>query len=183
MEPIRPAKREELRPDPGVTTARELSSRELAELRAKEVMDARNKHSGDENDKFYVRPDAIPDGWTYQWCRHSLIGMDLTSHQVGLAMAGWSNVPAGRHPEMMPIGTPPDSGIIRDGLILMERPLVLSEQQHRKNYNEAVARVSDREQKNARAPAGDGSPFDSRNNGDSLVKQRRSFGAPMAIPD
>lgn len=72
-------------------------------------------------DMFHVPKEAIPDGWNYQWCRQSVYNQPDIAHQVGLAENGWTAVPADRHAGLfMPKGHVGD--IVRDGLILMERP-------------------------------------------------------------
>lgn len=74
---------------------------------------------------FYIDPSIIPDGWTYQWCNHTVYNAPETAHQVMLAENGWTPVPAERHPGyFMPADyTGP---IIRDGLMLMEQPDILT---------------------------------------------------------
>lgn len=72
-------------------------------------------------DDFYVSPDEIPDGWTYEWKRHTVYGQEDPAYQVQLAREGWTPVPASRHPSMMPVGAE-DSVILRKGCVLMECP-------------------------------------------------------------
>lgn len=72
-------------------------------------------------DDFYVSPDEIPDGWTYEWKRHTVYGQEDPAYQVQLAREGWTPVPASRHPNMMPVGAA-ESVILRKGCILMECP-------------------------------------------------------------
>ena len=100
--------------------AREEDSRAAAARRAAELRD----HLGevvDAADDFYVPPDEIPDGWTYEWKRHTVYGAEDPAYQVQLARAGWMAVPVSRHPEMMPHNTT-DLVISRKGMILMECP-------------------------------------------------------------
>lgn len=99
---------------------REESSAERAKRRAAEI----RGHLGgiDEgSDEFYVDLSSIPDGWTYEWKRHTLLGAEDPTYTVHLARMGWEPVPASRHPEMMPQGWSRGT-IERKGLILMERP-------------------------------------------------------------
>jgi hypothetical protein len=75
-------------------------------------------------DDFFVDPEMIPEGWTYEWKRHLLLGAEDPSYNVALARAGWEPVPLNRdakHRAMMPMNW---SGnyIERKGQILMERP-------------------------------------------------------------
>ena len=76
---------------------------------------------------FYIDPRMIPEGWDYQWVTHTVYNMPDTSHQVMMAENGWTPVPAERHAGYF---MPPDykGPIIRDGLMLMERPMILTEE-------------------------------------------------------
>jgi hypothetical protein len=109
--PLRPAMREE---DPRASAARR-----AAEIRG---------HLGDLDegtDQFALPPS--PDGWTYEWKRKSTLGAEDHAHILALKRMGWTEVPADRHPDAMP-----DQGrystIERKGMILMERPTVITEE-------------------------------------------------------
>ena len=111
--------------EPAAPVAREESPRERAARRAAEL----RGHIGnmDEGtDDFFVPPEYIPDGWSYEWKRKTNVGMEDPAYQVSLARMGWEPVPAARHPSMMP-----ESNkyliIERKGLVLMERPLEITE--------------------------------------------------------
>lgn len=99
---------------------REEDPRARARKRAEEL----RAHLGDLDegtDDFYVDPHAVPDGWTYEWKRHTVYGQEDPSYQVQLAREGWTPVPSSRHPNMMPAGSS-DSVILRKGCVLMECP-------------------------------------------------------------
>lgn len=87
---------------------------------------------------FHIDARIIPDGWDYQWVTHSVYNMPDTGHQVMMAENGWTPVPAERHAGMF---MPADykGPIIRDGLMLMERPIELT----------LEARAEDKEKANA----------------------------------
>jgi hypothetical protein len=71
-------------------------------------------------DPFFVPPEVVPDGWTYEWKTKTVYNWEHVQHQVSLSMNGWEPVPAERHDGMfMPIGH--DGPIERGGMILMER--------------------------------------------------------------
>jgi len=94
--------------------------RERAKKRAEEL----RSHLGnlDEGtDDFYVDPESIPEGWTYEWKRHTVYGQEDPAYQVQLAREGWTPVPASRHPSMMPVGSS-EAAIFRKGCVLMECP-------------------------------------------------------------
>lgn len=76
-------------------------------------------------DSFYVPPNIIPDGWSYQWNVVTVYGERQTAMQVNAMENGWRPVPAKRHDGIfMPPGH--EGAIERDGQMLMERPMVLT---------------------------------------------------------
>lgn len=85
------------------------------------------KRPGGGADQFYIPGHIIPEGWSYEWKRATVFGQVDRAHQIHLGENGWTPVPASRHDGMfMPPG---DKGAIeRDGLVLMERPVVLTEE-------------------------------------------------------
>lgn len=78
----------------------------------------------DTGDKFYIPKEDVPDGWTYQWIAAEVIGKEENnSHYM---QNGWSPVPAKRHDgKYMRPGA--SGNIVVDGMILVERPEVLTE--------------------------------------------------------
>lgn len=101
-------------------SVREEDPRARAKKRAEEL----RTHLGDLDegtDDFYVNMESIPDGWTYEWKRHTVYGQEDPAYQVQLAREGWTPVPASRHPEMMPVGFKEEI-ILRKGCVLMECP-------------------------------------------------------------
>lgn len=99
-------------------------SRALAEKRAAEI----RGHIGelDEGIDEFAAPEA-PDGWVYNWKRHTVHNMPDPSYASALARRGWEPVPAARHPEMVPsneIG----GAILRKGNMLMMRPKVINDE-------------------------------------------------------
>jgi hypothetical protein len=163
----------------GETVYAEEDSRTRAARRAAELRD----HMGsmdDSVDKFYIDSRVIPAGWSYEWKRWSTLNKEDPSYQVELARHGWEPVPASRHPDMMPTNW---AGITidRDGMRLMERPLEITQEVMRRDKKAARDLVRNKEQQLTGAPAGDNSPFDADNKGNSLVKIRKSY-EPMEIP-
>jgi len=134
---MRPSMREE---DPRVAAARR-----AAEIRG---------HLGnteDSMDKFRTPP--APPGWEYEWKRRLLLGQEDPSYQVALARMGWEPVPTYRHPEMMPLqGNHPT--IERDGMILMQRPGVISDEARAAELSRARNQVRVKEQQLNATPDG-----------------------------
>lgn len=76
-----------------------------------------------------------PDDMDYNWKRQTYGGKDDRGYMIGLQENHWSPVPASRHPELSDAGG--DNMIIKDGLVLMERPAYLSEEAHQEDINNA----------------------------------------------
>ena len=66
-----------------------------AARRAAEIMGHGSFSAGNADD-FYVDPDSIPEGWTYEWKRRMLMGQEDRSHMVALYRDGWEPVPLHR---------------------------------------------------------------------------------------
>lgn len=84
---------------------------------------------------FDINPSLVPDGYCYEWKRVDIAGKEDHQHQVAMTENHWVAVPASRHPELMPSGY---TGPIRiNDMILMERPLYLTEQAIAEYHREA----------------------------------------------
>ena len=135
--PMRPAMRED---DP-----RAAAARRAAEIRGQ----FENVDEG--VDEF--RTPRAPDGWTYEWKRRTLLGQEDPAYQVELARMGWEPVSTNRHPEMMPIqGSHPV--IERKGMVLMQRPAVISDEARATELRKARNQVRVKEQQLNAAPDG-----------------------------
>ena len=137
--PMRP----ELRPE---------SSRAAAERRAAEILG--NLSVAEEStDRFYVNPAHVPDGWSYEWKRRTLLGQSDPAYDVNLSRTGWEPVPLSRHPEEMPIGWKGET-IERDGMILMQRPRIITEQFENSERRKAREQMRDKEAQLRSTPEG-----------------------------
>lgn len=87
-------------------------------------------------DKYYIPPEKIPSGSSYEWRTYAVIGEVDSIGAFHLTRAGWTPVPASRHPELKAPGSDGDH-IIIEGMILMERSA------------EVTAAAQDRAHKNA----------------------------------
>jgi hypothetical protein len=70
----------------------------------------------------------IPAGMTYEWKRKTVFGQEDTENLVNLEANGWEPVPAERHPELSGRRAQVGTQIVRGGLILMERPVEITEE-------------------------------------------------------
>lgn len=150
---------EDMRPEPIAearedmrTSQREEDPRSRAERRAAEIRKHLKGDTSDGADRFYVDPHIVPDGWSYEWKRKTIWGKEDPAHEVELARQGWEVVPATRHPQMMPKGN--WQTIERDGMILMERPKVLTDDVHKENLRKARLQVKAKEAQLNQAPDG-----------------------------
>jgi len=153
--------------------------RERARRRAIEL----RKHLGglDEGtDDFFIDKRIVPDGWEYEWKRHTCLGAEDPSYEVQIARAGWEAVPASRHPQMMPKDYQGVT-VLRKGMILMERPKEIVDEAKAIELRKARGQVRQKEMQLRGAPAGNNSPFEPDNKGNSMVNLKRSY-EPMPIP-
>ncbi len=78
--------------------------------------------------RFDIDETRIPNGMAYEWKRQSFMGAQDIEHLVNLDANGWLPVPAERHPELSGTRLQKGSEIVRGGLMLMERPVEISEE-------------------------------------------------------
>ncbi len=139
--------RPEPRPDPRPDDPRARAAARAAALRDHGGLDQ------DGVDEFYIDPKTVPEGWTYEWKRHTVLNQQDPSYQVALAQQGWEAVDATRHPEMMP-----KDGrytlIERKGMVLMERPTEIVEDAKRKELRKARQQVQVKEEQLNSTPNG-----------------------------
>ena len=163
--------RPSLRPQMKDNDPRARAAKRAAEVRG-------NIGSMDEGvDDCVIAPSEIPAGWSYEWKRHTVAGAEDPSYTVSLARKGWEPVDAGRHPHLMPANTK-DQYITRKGMILMERPLELTEESRRIADRQARLQVRNKE-----AQLGESRPGEfSRNNKDSSLAKVKHGWEPMPVP-
>jgi hypothetical protein len=129
--PVRPPVRQEVR----LGTPRELAARRTAEFMGQ----FGGKLPADQ-DEYYISPDSIPDAWDYAWRTYTVFNREDPTYQVKLANTGWTAVPASRHPEFLPKGSTVAT-IVRSGLMLMERPMQITELYRARDHREAIDQV------------------------------------------
>jgi hypothetical protein len=127
-------------------------------------------------DEFFIEPTVVPDGWTYEWKRKTVMGAEDPSYQVSLARMGWEPVPAGRHPEMMPAGMS-KADIERKGMILMERPKEITDEARAIEHRRAREQVYVKEQQLSNAPEG----TLTRDHAQARPNIKKSY-SPVSIP-
>lgn len=152
--------------------------RESAAKRTAEIL-AQLGDSFDEQDAFFVPEDIKPDGWTYQWVRWAVHNKEDPGYISKNERSGWSFVPATRrgHEYLIPHEWK-EKIIIKDGMVLMERPTEICDLVNARMLKEArnQVRIKD-DQLNSKLGAG----MERNNNGVSLDKVKRTIAGP--IPD
>lgn len=147
---------------------------------ARRALELREQTSSDDDgvDKFYIDPKAIPDGWSYEWKSFTVLGKENPSYQVAMAHKGWESVPRTRHPHMMPHNYQGET-IEREGMILMERPLEITQEAKARDLRIARSQVRGKEEQLGGSAPG---TFDRDNKGQPLVNVKKSF-EHMKIPE
>lgn len=158
-----------------MATKTENDSRARAAQRAKELRG--HGEVVDAADDFYIDADMVPDGWTYEWKRHTVYGQEDPAYQIQLARAGWSPVPTSRHSFMMPHDSKAEV-ILRKGMILMECPTEIVEERRRADLMLARQQVRHKEQQLAGTPEG----TMTRDHAQARPKISKSYEA-MPIPE
>lgn len=156
---------------------REDDSRARAAARAAEL----RGHIGDMDegtDDFFIDQDDIPDGWSYEWKTKSVMGKEDPAYAVQIARRGWEAVPATRHPSYMP-GDNTSPIIERKGMILMERPLDITEESRSIELKRARQQMRQKEAQLNAAPQGQ---FSRDEDPRTRAKINKSY-EPMAIPE
>lgn len=148
----------------------ELSSKARAEARIRAIRE-NMPEGGQSRDKFWAPPP--PDGWDYQWKMKTVMGEEFHSYQVELARNGWEAVPLNRHPELMPHGWT-GSTIEVEGLVLMERPSIFTEEARQEEMRSAREAVLTKEAQLRDGKAGD--------LGKREVQRFSKSRSPIAIP-
>ena len=167
-----------LRPEMRPTATIEESPRERAARRTAELRGHDTDIGDDGSDEYYIELGIIPEGWSYEWKVRTVLGAEDPAHQVALARKGWEIVPASRHPELMPMGYK-GVEITRKGMVLMERPLEITEEARKVEYRKARMQMRDKEAQLTQAKGGE---FDRTNKGDPLVKINKKYEA-IPIPE
>lgn len=125
---VKNVNRKSSRPDPrGGMRANEALGRD-GEIIKRDVSDGSQWH---------IPENVTEPGWSYQWCRNSVLNQPDVTEMTIMHRAGWRPVPSSR------LGGDGDGDIVREGLILMERPKALTEQAEREDQEKASRQVID----------------------------------------
>ena len=130
-----------------------------AEEYAREIRENQVGLNFDPGADFDIPLAWIPPGWTYEWKRMEIVGQPDHGNMNASYASGWRPVPASRHPELCPVGFDGDS-IVKKGLMLMERPAVITHEARLRDSAEARRAMTDKEKQLGLGPSGtfQGSP-------------------------
>ena len=106
------------------------------------------------DDEFYLPLDEIPEGLSYEWKRMSVMGQEDPYYIAKMRGQGWEAVLASRHPNWVPPGYDKPH-IIKGGLLLMERPIELTEQARAEEKKISKRQVRDAEARLGMTPKGE----------------------------
>lgn len=161
-----------------VDTSDSQDPRARAAARAAQLREHLGEGLGEGVDEFYIDPNIIPDGWSYEWKRETVLGQPDPSYQVALAQRGWEAVPASRHPELVPPGWT-GAHIPRKGCILMERPKEITDEVRAQENRRARDQVRQKEVQLGAAPPG---TFERDNKGNPMANIKKSYES-IPIPE
>jgi len=103
-------------------------------------------------DVFFIPLDEIPEGSEYEWKRWSVSGQHDPFYIAQMREQGWEPVNPKRHPNWVPPGYV-EPNIIKNGMILMERPKELSEEARREIRQLSRRQVREAEQRLGKSEA------------------------------
>ncbi len=99
------------------------------------------RHGAASEDRLHIDPSLIPEGWTWEGKRFTVYNAPDPAYQAALARDGWEPVLAENYPGVfMPIDY--KGPVIVDGLMLMERPSVLTEEARAEEKRKADAAIT-----------------------------------------
>ena len=117
---------------------------------AEPVRERKRKRPGNV-DEFYIPENMIPPGSSYEWKRSTVYGASDPGYDMSLRENGWLPVDSSRMPGWMPDGYA--GPVIRKGMILMERPIELTEEARMEQADEAFRAIRAKEEQMASQPS------------------------------
>ena len=168
----RPAMRTAMRPE-----MRQEDSRARAARRTAEILGNLKGELVNEGYNEFSAPDA-PPGWTYEWKTKSVLNQEQYSYQSELKRTGWQEVPSTRHPEMVPEDKERWPVIEKKGLVLMERPVVITDKVRQAERRKAAEQISAKKAQLGETKPGQFGPDDPR-----VRPSVKNSYSPVAVPE
>lgn len=143
-----------MRPEMHPADLRASDPQEAARIRAAEVLAQLGDSLGEE-DKFFVPPELKHPDWDMQWVRWSVYNQEDPGHISSHQRTGWEFVPAKRpgFERFLPRNWKEDF-ILKDGMVLMERPMEVSAVIEKRQLGAARERIRIAELRNGQSPPG-----------------------------
>jgi len=157
---------------------READPRAAAAIRARQLLERLDDNLDGITDDFYIDPAQIPPGWSYEWKTRFVLGAEDPARMIEFRRMGWEEVPAKRHPELLPLGSNAQF-IERKGQILMERPAEITNAIRAHELSKARADVQVKIDQLNGAPQGHFERSDPR----VRPKIKHTYEAPIPIHD
>lgn len=111
----------------------------------------RKRKSGQQQNPFDIPEHLKKPGISYEWKRHTVMGKDDYSYTAGMLENGWLAVDSGELPGFMRPGY--EGPVIRDGMILMERPQELTDEARDEMLQDARGAMQIQKVKAGQTPA------------------------------
>jgi len=138
--------------------------------------DGRRRRHATNDDRFAL-PGDVPEGLSYEWKRLAVLNKEDPFYIQSMRENGWEPVDASRHPGWMPNGY--TGAIVKDGMMLMERPQELTDEANAEMRQTAQNQVRDQIVQLGIASPGE---FARQNRGGKpLVNVSREYHAPMPV--
>lgn len=134
---------------------------------------------------FDIPKDEIPEGSSYEWKRYSVSGQSADHDPFYLASMrrqGWEPVDPKRHPNWVPPGYDKPN-IIRDGQILMERPIELTNEARQEQRQLARQQMREAQERLGMAPKVNGQETMTRDFDGIRPRVKEEFMRPVSIED
>lgn len=109
------------------------------------------QNAGDVDNPFYIPVNEIPEGLSYEWKRHSNVGQENPFYIAQMRRQGWEPVDPRQHPNWVPPGYDKPE-IIKEGMILMERPIELTNEAIMENHQKATGQIDEAESRLGMSP-------------------------------
>ena len=97
-------------------------------------------------DKYHIPEELKPAGLSIEWKRFETFGQPDPAYMANLHMNGWESLKAEDYPELAAALGVSKGTIIRDGLMLMERPQALTDEARVEDNNAAKEAIRAKEE-------------------------------------
>jgi hypothetical protein len=141
------------KPAPSAATVTQRAQDHAPTHEAPRVRTRSRNAATDPNDEFYVNLAAVGPDTDVNWKRFSNVGEEYPYYIARMREQGWEPVNPQDHPDWVPVPPGYDkANIIKGGLILMERPMALTNEARAEDKQRAKQQVIEAEQRLGMTP-------------------------------